>query len=85
MGYTTYVIRVPVRPWQIRHESDNKVESERAAFALDLVGFTGITGPLTAALTLTRAEIRYPARAEHPAGPAPESATRTRDPLPPQA
>lgn len=36
VGYTTYVKRVPVRPWQIRHESDNKVESERAAFALDL-------------------------------------------------
>lgn len=36
VGYLTYVRRVPVRPWQIRHESDNKVESERAAFALDL-------------------------------------------------
>jgi len=36
VGYTTYVKRVPLRPWQIRHESDNKVESERAAFALDL-------------------------------------------------
>lgn len=36
VGYLTYVRRVPVRPWQVRHESDNKVESERAAFALDL-------------------------------------------------
>ncbi|MCH8628688.1 precorrin-3B C(17)-methyltransferase [Arsenicicoccus piscis] len=36
VGYVTYVDRVPVRPWQIRHASDNKVESERAAFALDL-------------------------------------------------
>lgn len=36
VGYTTYVKRVPVRPWQVRHESDNKVESERATFALDL-------------------------------------------------
>jgi precorrin-2 C20-methyltransferase/precorrin-3B C17-methyltransferase len=36
VGYTTYLRRVPVRPWQVRHESDNRVESERAAFALDL-------------------------------------------------
>ncbi|MCH8612696.1 precorrin-3B C(17)-methyltransferase [Arsenicicoccus dermatophilus] len=36
VGYVTYVDRVPVRPWQVRHNSDNKVESERAAFALDL-------------------------------------------------
>ncbi|MFD4466808.1 precorrin-3B C(17)-methyltransferase [Rhodococcus sp. NPDC058505] len=36
VGYTTYVNRVPVRPGQHRHASDNKVESERAAMALDL-------------------------------------------------
>ncbi|SNS19934.1 precorrin-3B C(17)-methyltransferase [Rhodococcoides kyotonense] len=36
VGYVTYVNRVPERPGQIRHASDNKVESERAAFALDL-------------------------------------------------
>ncbi|MER5732762.1 precorrin-2 C(20)-methyltransferase [Streptomyces sp. NPDC002138] len=36
VGYTTYLDRVPVRPGQIRHGSDNKVESERAEFALDL-------------------------------------------------
>lgn len=36
VGYTTYVNRVPVRPGQNRHASDNKVESERAAMALDL-------------------------------------------------
>ncbi|QES47530.1 precorrin-3B C(17)-methyltransferase [Streptomyces venezuelae] len=36
IGYTTYLDRVPVRPGQIRHGSDNKVESERAEFALDL-------------------------------------------------
>ncbi|MFI9201514.1 precorrin-2 C(20)-methyltransferase [Streptomyces sp. NPDC053048] len=36
VGYTTYVDRVPVRPGQRRHASDNKVESERAEFALDL-------------------------------------------------
>ncbi|WP_305782566.1 precorrin-2 C(20)-methyltransferase [Symbioplanes lichenis] len=36
VGYTTYVNRVPVNPRQQRHASDNKVEAERAAFALDL-------------------------------------------------
>lgn len=36
VGYTTYLDRVPVRPGQQRHHSDNKVESERAEFALDL-------------------------------------------------
>ena len=36
VGYTTYLDRVPVRPGQIRHGSDNKAESERAEFALDL-------------------------------------------------
>ncbi|MGW2653664.1 precorrin-2 C(20)-methyltransferase [Streptomyces sp. NPDC001478] len=36
IGYTTYLDRVPVRPGQARHGSDNKVESERAEFALDL-------------------------------------------------
>lgn len=36
VGYVTYLNRVPVRPGQARHASDNKVESERAAFALDL-------------------------------------------------
>ncbi|MQS15227.1 precorrin-2 C(20)-methyltransferase [Streptomyces kaniharaensis] len=36
VGYTTYLARVPERPGQRRHGSDNKVESERAEFALDL-------------------------------------------------
>ncbi|MEU6084330.1 precorrin-2 C(20)-methyltransferase [Streptomyces sp. NPDC047108] len=36
VGYTTYLERVPRRPGQRRHGSDNKVESERAEFALDL-------------------------------------------------
>jgi len=36
VGYTTYLDRVPVNPRQRRHASDNKVEGERAAFALDL-------------------------------------------------
>ncbi|WP_433655425.1 precorrin-3B C(17)-methyltransferase [Nocardia sp. CA-128927] len=36
VGYTTYLNRVPSRPGQRRHASDNRVESERAAMALDL-------------------------------------------------
>ncbi|HEX8971169.1 precorrin-2 C(20)-methyltransferase [Oryzihumus sp.] len=36
VGYSTYIDRVPARPGQRRHASDNKVESERATFALDL-------------------------------------------------
>ncbi|GAB3883030.1 precorrin-2 C(20)-methyltransferase [Kibdelosporangium lantanae] len=36
LGYKTYVDRVPPNPRQRRHASDNRVESERAAFALDL-------------------------------------------------
>ncbi|MFI6073310.1 precorrin-2 C(20)-methyltransferase [Actinoplanes sp. NPDC051343] len=36
VGYTTYLARVPERPGQTRHASDNRVEAERAAFALDL-------------------------------------------------
>ncbi|MFE9122122.1 precorrin-2 C(20)-methyltransferase [Streptomyces sp. NPDC007172] len=36
VGYTTYVDRVPERAGQLRHGSDNKVESERAEFALQL-------------------------------------------------
>ncbi|OJF14340.1 precorrin-2 C(20)-methyltransferase [Couchioplanes caeruleus] len=36
VGYGPYVARVPVNPRQRRHASDNRVEAERAAFALDL-------------------------------------------------
>ncbi|WP_433206248.1 precorrin-2 C(20)-methyltransferase [Nocardia sp. CA-107356] len=36
VGYTTYINRVPARPGQRRHASDNRVESERAVMALDL-------------------------------------------------
>ncbi|MBP3087596.1 precorrin-3B C(17)-methyltransferase [Corynebacterium sp. sy017] len=36
IGYTTYINRVPKIPGQRRHASDNKVEAERAAMALDL-------------------------------------------------
>lgn len=36
VGYTTYLKRVTPRPGQRVHASDNRVESERAEFALDL-------------------------------------------------
>ncbi|MDT0423951.1 precorrin-2 C(20)-methyltransferase [Streptomyces evansiae] len=36
VGYATYIDRVPERPGQSRHASDNRVESERAEFALQL-------------------------------------------------
>ena len=36
VGYKTYLARVTPRPGQRMHASDNRVESERAAFALDL-------------------------------------------------
>lgn len=36
IGYATYTDRVPARPGLTIHRSDNKVESERAEFALDL-------------------------------------------------
>jgi precorrin-2 C20-methyltransferase/precorrin-3B C17-methyltransferase len=36
VGYGPYVDRVPLRPGQQRHASDNKVEAERAEFALEL-------------------------------------------------
>ncbi|MET0134268.1 MAG: precorrin-2 C(20)-methyltransferase [Kibdelosporangium sp.] len=36
VGYTTYLNRVPPNPRQRRHASDNRVEAERAAFALEL-------------------------------------------------
>jgi precorrin-2 C20-methyltransferase/precorrin-3B C17-methyltransferase len=36
VGYGPYLDRVPPNPRQQRHASDNKVESERAEFALDL-------------------------------------------------
>jgi precorrin-2 C20-methyltransferase/precorrin-3B C17-methyltransferase len=36
VGYGPYLDRVPPNPRQVRHPSDNRVEAERAAFALDL-------------------------------------------------
>ncbi|NEB82248.1 precorrin-3B C(17)-methyltransferase, partial [Streptomyces sp. SID14478] len=69
VGYTTYLDRVPVRPGQRRHGSDNKVESERAEFALDLArrghrvavvsgGDPGVFAMATAVLEVA-AEERY--------------------------
>ncbi|MGL4305163.1 MAG: precorrin-3B C(17)-methyltransferase, partial [Mycobacteriaceae bacterium] len=36
IGYAPYIDRVPFQANQIRHSSDNRVEAERAAMALDL-------------------------------------------------
>src|SRR5690606_39266382 len=36
VGYGPYVDRVPERPGQRRHASDNRAELDRARFALDL-------------------------------------------------
>ncbi|MEV6846035.1 precorrin-2 C(20)-methyltransferase [Actinoplanes sp. NPDC051411] len=36
VGYTTYLARLETRKGQTKHASDNRVEAERAAFALDL-------------------------------------------------
>lgn len=36
VGYSTYVNRVPDRPGQTKHLSDNRVEAQRADFALEL-------------------------------------------------
>ncbi|MFO6504480.1 precorrin-3B C(17)-methyltransferase [Corynebacterium freneyi] len=36
VGYATYVSRVPDKPGRTKHMSDNRVEGERAAMALDL-------------------------------------------------
>lgn len=36
VGYDTYVRRVPDRPGLVKHASDNRVEVERALYALDL-------------------------------------------------
>ncbi|HUR73657.1 MAG TPA: precorrin-2 C(20)-methyltransferase, partial [Sporichthya sp.] len=36
VGYGPYLDRVPANPRQVRHASDNRVEAERAEFALDL-------------------------------------------------
>lgn len=61
VGYRTYVDRVPLRAGQRRHASENRVETERAEFALDLArqgrrvvvvssGDPGVFGMATAVL-----------------------------------
>ncbi len=42
VGYEPYVARCPERPGQKRHGSDNRVELERARFAIDLARAGGI-------------------------------------------
>ncbi|MGV9313215.1 precorrin-2 C(20)-methyltransferase [Streptomyces sp. NPDC003691] len=67
VGYTTYLDRVPVRHGQRRHGSDNRVEAERAEFALQLArrgrrvavvsgGDPGIFAMATAVLEAASAE-----------------------------
>ena len=43
VGYAPYVDRVPPNPRQRRHGSDNRVEAQRAEFALDLA-LRGVPG-----------------------------------------
>ncbi|MEU3947912.1 precorrin-2 C(20)-methyltransferase [Streptomyces sp. NPDC029526] len=67
VGYTTYLDRVPARPGQRRHGSDNRVEAERAEFALQLArrgrrvavvsgGDPGVFAMATAVLEVASAE-----------------------------
>jgi precorrin-2 C20-methyltransferase/precorrin-3B C17-methyltransferase len=69
VGYETYLRRVPPRAGQRRHGTDNRVEAERAAFALDLArrgsrvavvssGDPGVFAMASAVLE-TRAEAGY--------------------------
>jgi precorrin-2 C20-methyltransferase/precorrin-3B C17-methyltransferase len=70
VGYATYVDRVPVNPRQRRHSTDNRVESERAEFALDLAlrgrrvavvssGDPGVFAMATAVLEVAGAHERF--------------------------
>ena len=70
VGYTPYVDRVPVNPRQRRHGSDNRVEAERAEFALDLArsgrrvavvssGDPGVFAMATAVLEVAATETRF--------------------------
>ncbi|MEV4317360.1 precorrin-2 C(20)-methyltransferase [Actinocrispum sp. NPDC049592] len=69
VGYKTYLDRVPVNPRQRRHSSDNKVEAERAVFALDLardgarvaVVSSGDPGVFAMASAVMEAATEYPA------------------------
>ncbi len=70
VGYTPYVGRVPANPRQRRHASDNRVEAERAEFALDLArsgrrvavvssGDPGVFAMATAVLEVAATESRF--------------------------
>jgi len=70
VGYAPYVDRVPPNPRQRRHGSDNRVESQRAEFALDLAlrghrvavvssGDPGVFAMATAVLEAAAADRRF--------------------------
>jgi precorrin-2 C20-methyltransferase/precorrin-3B C17-methyltransferase len=69
VGYKTYLDRVPVNPRQRRHSSDNRVEAERATFALDLaqsgarvaVVSSGDPGVFAMASAVLEVALDYPA------------------------
>jgi len=70
VGYAPYVDRVPPNPRQRRHGSDNRVEAERAEFALDLArqgrrvavvssGDPGVFAMATAVLEVAAGDERF--------------------------
>src|ERR1700761_1460258 len=70
VGYAPYVDRVPPNPRQRRHGSDNRVEAQRAEFALDLAlrgrrvavvssGDPGVFAMATAVLEASAAQQRF--------------------------
>jgi precorrin-2 C20-methyltransferase/precorrin-3B C17-methyltransferase len=70
VGYAPYVDRVPANPRQRRHGSDNRVEAERAEFALDLArqgrrvvvvssGDPGVFAMATAVLEVAAGDERF--------------------------
>ena len=72
VGYAPYVDRVPLNPRQRRHGSDNRVEAQRAEFALDLAlrgkrvavvssGDPGVFAMATAVLETAAADERFAA------------------------
>jgi precorrin-2 C20-methyltransferase/precorrin-3B C17-methyltransferase len=72
VGYAPYVERVPPNPRQRRHGSDNRVEAQRAEFALDLAlrgrrvavvssGDPGVFAMATAVLEAAAADERFAA------------------------
>lgn len=71
VGYKTYLARVTPRPGQRVHASDNRVESERAEFALDLasrgarVAVVSSGDPGVFAMATAVAEVAAEARWQH--------------------